>query len=522
MAVRLGDLVRRPELQLSVLAARHELDRQIRWVHSCELPDPTPYLQGGELLLSAGLWLQAPADGTAVDVPSYVDRLVRAGVVGLGFGVAPRHLHVPEQLILAADARGLPLIEVPPQTPFIAVSQAVSDALAAEQYAEVARSLKRQQELTRAAVAGGAAALVRRLAGLLDGWAVTLDLAGRVEHAAPAAAADRGPWLAPGLTRLRDISRPVSTSMWVDGEQVLVQSLRPGRRTRGYLAVGAATITGAQRELVQVAVPLLTLMLAPATALQAAESRLRTTIAGLLGDGDLERAARIAEDLWGGLPVEPVRILVADGTAAAGQGLMEFVEATATALGERVFFAEVADRLVVVYSAYGRLRDRVLAAITADGQLLTGESGSARLAELDRARTEADQALDAGLRLGRAHTAFSDIAGFGLIDLVATPPVAAFAESLIRPLLEHDASGRGDLVRSLQTWLEHNGQWDAAAAALGIHRHTLRHRMQRVEEVLGRDLDVAAVRVELWTGLQVLQLRRPAATPRVRRAAGGG
>jgi len=316
----------------------------------------------------------------------------------------------------------------------------------------------------------------------------------------------------------------VSTSLSVDGEQVLVQSLRPGRRTRGYLAVGAETITAAQRELVQVAVPLLTLMLAPATALQAAESRLRTTIAGLLGDGDLDRAARIAEDLWGGLPREPVRILVTGGSGSDRQSLMEFVEATADTLGERVFFAEVADRVIVVYDAYGRVRDRLLAAMDDEvdqgGRLVSGESGSARLAELERARTEADQALAAGVRLGRTHTAFADIAGFGLIDLVATAPVAAFAESLIRPLIDHDATARGDLVRSLQTWLEHNGQWDAATAALGVHRHTLRHRMRRVEEVLGRDLDVAAVRVELWTGLQVLYLRRPAVAPP--RAAFGG
>jgi len=75
-------------------------------------------------------------------------------------------------------------------------------------------------------------------------------------------------------------------------------------------------------------------------------------------------------------------------------------------------------------------------------------------------------------------------------------------------LVDHDAAGRGELVRSLGTWLEHNGQWDAAAAALGVHRHTLRNRMRRVSELLGRDLDVAAVRVELWTGVQILDGRR--------------
>ncbi|HUR03444.1 MAG TPA: helix-turn-helix domain-containing protein, partial [Nonomuraea sp.] len=42
---------------------------------------------------------------------------------------------------------------------------------------------------------------------------------------------------------------------------------------------------------------------------------------------------------------------------------------------------------------------------------------------------------------------------------------------------------------------------DAAAQRLGIHRHTLRYRMKRVTELLGRDLDDPGVRAELWIAL---------------------
>jgi PucR family transcriptional regulator, purine catabolism regulatory protein len=71
-------------------------------------------------------------------------------------------------------------------------------------------------------------------------------------------------------------------------------------------------------------------------------------------------------------------------------------------------------------------------------------------------------------------------------------------------------SGRGDLVRSLATWLEHNGEWEAAAAALAVHRHTLRNRIRRAAALLGRDLDAAAVRAELWVALRLLDTRAPA------------
>jgi purine catabolism regulator len=403
----------------------------------------------------------------------------------------------------------LPLIQVPEQTTFIAISRIVWETLAADHYAELTRAFPAQQELTRAAVSSGAAGLVRRLAERLDGWAVLLDASGAVEHAAPAGAAQQGPWLAQELERLRDVTVPVSTTLSVDGEHIVVQSLRPGHRTRGYLAVGTARRpTQEQRTVLNTAVSLLTLMLAQANALHTTEYHLRTTIFDLLVGGELDRASRLARDLWGGLPQEPVRLLLIAGKPGPRKEFMEVIDAAVGAAGERVFFAPLPNRTVVVYEANGRIRGRVLSAAAASSRLTVGESSEARLADLARVRREAEQAVQAGLRTGRRYTSFADIGALGLLGLLATPQATAFAESLLRPLIDHDTTGRGDLVRSLGAWLEHNGQWDAAAAALDVHRHTLRHRMRRVEELLGRDLDVTAVRMELWAAVQLLESQR--------------
>jgi PucR family transcriptional regulator, purine catabolism regulatory protein len=525
--ITLAALVRQPALGLTVLAAPEAIDREVSWVHTSELVDPSPYLESGALLLSVGLWLRPdvePNNAAAAHVSAYVDRLVRTGVVGLGFGVGLAHETVPRLLIEAAAARHLPLIQVPKETPFIAISRAVWESLAADHYAEVTRTLQAQQELTRAAVVSGAAGLVCRLAERLDGWVVLLDAAGSVEHAAPIGAAQQRPWLAAELERLRDVTTPVSTTLSVDGDQIVVQSLRPGHRTRGFLAVGTRRRpTPEQRSVFNTAASLLTLMLAQATALQTAEAHLRTAIFDLLTSGEIDRAARLANDLWGGLPREPVRLLLVAGTQSCRDDLVEVVDAAAAVAGERVFFAQVADRLAIAYWAGGAMRDRVLSASARPGRLTTGESADAVLAELRRAHREADQALQAGLRAGRPHTSFADIGASGLLELLATPQASAFAESLLRPLIDHDAAGRGDLLRSLGAWLEHNGQWDAAAAALGVHRHTLRHRMRRVEDLLNRDLGVPAVRVELWAGVQVLARGLSASdqAPRPSRRVGG-
>lgn len=73
-------------------------------------------------------------------------------------------------------------------------------------------------------------------------------------------------------------------------------------------------------------------------------------------------------------------------------------------------------------------------------------------------------------------------------------------EQALTPLLECDQ--RGDLTASLHAWLEHHGQWEPAATQLGIHRHTLRNRIQKIEALLNCSLDSPDVRAELWLTLR--------------------
>ena len=105
-------------------------------------------------------------------------------------------------------------------------------------------------------------------------------------------------------------------------------------------------------------------------------------------------------------------------------------------------------------------------------------------------------------RRGRALVEHEELAAGSVLPLLADDAVRAFADGMLRALHEHDATGRGDLVASLRAWLSRHGQWDAAAADLGVHRHTLRYRMRRVEEILGRSLDDPDVRMELWLALK--------------------
>ena len=71
---------------------------------------------------------------------------------------------------------------------------------------------------------------------------------------------------------------------------------------------------------------------------------------------------------------------------------------------------------------------------------------------------------------------------------------------------EYDEGHGGHLIPSLQAFLERNARWEAAAAELYVHRHTLRYRMRKVEELTGRDLASARDRMELFLALRARDL----------------
>ncbi|MFI2435045.1 PucR family transcriptional regulator [Streptomyces sp. NPDC018693] len=541
MPPTLASLVHHSALKLTVRAGEDRLDVPVRWAHVSELADPVPYMEGGELLLITALKLDAE-DPEAMR--RYVRRLVGAGVVGLGFAVGVNYEEIPKALVDAAEEEGLPLLEVPRRTPFLAISKAVSAAIAADQYRAVTAGFAAQRELTRQALTAGPEGLLAALAAQVDGWAALYDASGAVVATAPEWAGRRAARLTAEVERLRERAAPASAV--VGGpehsdhdDRVELHSLGTGRRPRAALAVGTAAALGtAERYAVHSAIALLTLTTERSRSLHAAEQRLGTAVLRMLLAGEPDHARAVAGDLYGELLDAPFRILVAESawakapwtpaqsaptpaTPAPGDpldGLTEAVESAAARSGEAVLVVpEGAGRLVVLAADGG-------AAVTActeyaaaleatrtvggvreameDAELVVGLSAPSGPIAAAAAYKQAEQALSVARRRGRVCVEHEQLAAGSVLPLLADDAVKAFADGLLRALHEHDATGRGDLVASLRAWLSRHGQWDAAAADLGVHRHTLRYRMRRVEEILGRSLDDPDVRMELWLALK--------------------
>jgi purine catabolism regulator len=77
-----------------------------------------------------------------------------------------------------------------------------------------------------------------------------------------------------------------------------------------------------------------------------------------------------------------------------------------------------------------------------------------------------------------------------------------FAGRLLSPLRETGRKDGAELLETARVWLKHECAWNAAAAELGLHRHSLRNRIDALGRLLELDLGTIAGRFQLWAALQ--------------------
>lgn len=163
-----------------------------------------------------------------------------------------------------------------------------------------------------------------------------------------------------------------------------------------------------------------------------------------------------------------------------------------------IFAADGRDPLEVVAEARGRLVEEV--GNERVGEITAGVSRARPVDEFTRTFQEACWALGAGEGpIG----SWRDLGVESLLLAVAEEEVLhLYCDRLLGPVLAGDSVYAGELLHSLELFILHNGQWERAARELHCHRHTLRYRIRKIEELTGRDLGKATDRIEFWIALR--------------------
>jgi len=494
MPVTVADVVAEPSLRLTVVVAPPGgLERPVRWVAVTELADPRPFLAGGELVLTTGL-----RQLTAADQRGFVERIAERGVAGLGYATGLTHARVPAAVTVAAGQRGLPLLEVPYETPFIAIDRWVADRVLEEHYGRLRDLLERHDALARALLSGrGLPALVGGLRGFLAGDVGVVDHMGSVLASAPAATT----WPVEQISAVRteptavDPGTPLAAlPIEVEGAVVAHLCLR---RPLGALDV------------LPYAVSLIGLELARHQAVLTGQRRLlgqviEDVVRGVIAPREAER--RLAGS---GLPVEASHRVVL-GEVSGDERVAGRLPSLAWAVHPPVVSALVGPHLAVIAQAdqpahelahllHDQLRAISPTARVGIGGAYPGVSG------LRWSFFEAREALARGLGINEREP----LSLSGLILGSAELPLRELGEDLLRPLLDFDVAHGADLVETLRAYLAADGSVREVAGRLFVHRNTVRYRLAQVERLTGRSLASMQDRVQLWLALQAVTLTRP-------------
>jgi purine catabolism regulator len=157
----------------------------------------------------------------------------------------------------------------------------------------------------------------------------------------------------------------------------------------------------------------------------------------------------------------------------------------------------------------GTIRDELAARM---GDVRASASRATATHSLRMAFHEARCALEAvRLRNGSAPAvaSYADLGAFQLLlSLQDDDALSSYCRSVLDPIEQSEGDYGDELVRSLDVFIEHNGHWEKAAGALFCHRHTLRYRIRRVEQLTGRDFANARDRIEFWLALRGRELAR--------------
>ncbi|GAA2542274.1 PucR family transcriptional regulator [Microbacterium mitrae] len=488
-------LLDRPALGLRLVGSAGDvpdgaLDRTLRWVHTTDLADPTPFLADDLLLLTTGTQF---ATGTMHEAQQYVQRLASRGVAGLGFGTEVVRNGVPPALAEACAQAGLPLFEVPYRTPFIAIARANAEAVAAQAYARRSWALDAQRAISLAALRpDGLGATVAELARQLGAWVALFDAAGTMTRESPmgALSAQTRAAVDDEVAAVLRRGARAGSALAIDDQPFTLQTLGRGGHLRGVIAIASAELDQEGRGVVTSVIAMAGLALEQHQSLGRSRAALRGGLIDALHASHTAFVRRVVRSSGDALPPAPV-IVAAAKVPSRLDAVTEWLELRGAEARGSVFFGRHEGDLVVIVPADDPTLVRELAARF---DLTVGLSDPSDYDGFADALAQARLARDRGTP---GINNFADTQASGVLSTLGAES-RVVANGVLAPLIAADENGASELMRTVRTYLECNGSAEATATALGVHRHTVRARMKAAERALGLSLETFAARAELW------------------------
>jgi purine catabolism regulator len=483
----LGTLVARFGLRVLVPAEQRARSPEVGWLHRWEGPSGSRLDSpcAGDLVVVA-----AAAVGTADEAAELVTAAVDAVAAAICVDATSPH-DCLALVTAAAAAAGMPVLALPPGTEPRELAMAIAEQRVRIDAAKARRVAGGLVDLTDALAMNGVPGVVVTLAAHIDGWATLVDKYGQVVTTVGAGRVHVDDAVSAATAGTRRRRHP--------GLQVVPVGRSDSPKAR--LVVAARPqLDDEARELALHAARLIDLGFFPPVGSHVWPLARRDAVDVLLTDHPIAERVASRWALRGDSFV--VSVLRSRSRAVL---LEEAALSWITDLGLPPLVAADGSDVQVIVSAdaVGDWESAVVAASDDGVPVRCGIGGERRLPDLRLSHRQARQALEIAIADSRSVVRFSDLETMRvLLSGLGADAVSALAEPL--RALADAGPGSDSYLTSLRVFLAENGNWGAASAQLRIHRHTLRHRIERVQELTGLDMTSAEDRFRAWVALRAL------------------
>jgi PucR family transcriptional regulator, purine catabolism regulatory protein len=499
VAITVAELVAVPFLKMRFHAGVGGGGRVVTWAHTSDLPNATEWLAPGDLLMSNGLNVSAAADAQV----SFLGELASAGLSGLAVG---DDMHAPPltpALVERAAELDFPVLAIPHDVPFVAVSRAVANANSDEEHERLVHAVQLYEALGGAVSSGRVGpSLLCELGRRLRCRLVLLD----AMTALPVFAVDSQPpeGLGTRVTeelRARDGVFPGVLRVAHDGTSAFIIRV-PTERPTALVALHESE-QPPDLALLHHAANIAALGVERVNAEREHRRRLGAELLAALLARRLEPLSAVRQlDEHGMVSESMVLVASAPPSSRPREGEVHH-ELAQRGVAHLVLWD--ARRCLVAVPDDERSLDALRDALGANTAL--GVSDPLRRPDRapDAAR-EARWAQTAARSLSRPIVRYGEGTPLFLPRTLGEAELAV--ERVLGPLVAYDEDHATELLRSLTVFLEHNRSWQRSAQLLHVHKQTLVYRMRRVEELTGRNVHDTADVVQLWLALRALEFTR--------------
>ena len=505
----------------SVVAGHGGLDREITGVHIIDIPEAHyEWGRAGVLLLTTCFGLKDAPDRQAALIPKLVELEFACVVFSVGYYLK----ETPDVIRQAADELNFPVIETPWDLMFIDITETIYEKIVSRQYAVLQKSNHIHELLTNLVLRGGDLNdLAERLARLLKRSITIEDPACCVlasgQYGAVDKARERSIQLGRAssqvaqrlmetgiydklLHKMGPVHVPPIPELDMPMERI-VAPIIVDREIHGYIWIisGGRPLTKLDELAIRHGATVAALIMFKEQAVREAEEALRGDFFEQLLKGAPHTALLTEQARQLGYRLnQPHQVLLVRGKPAAGgssrplgtvvdnwlrsqahralivwrnEGLMLVIESHKVSAGK-----ELAESMIAALSHPTR---RLLIGIGSVFKSVNGESTG-----IQRSYDEAREAAAVGAALGQQEgiVIFEEL---GILHwLYQLSPEQQMQNSYIKhidTLADYDAARKTELVKTLETYLDHGGSLVETAEALFLHRNSLLHRVNRIEQL---------------------------------------